>query len=55
MKKCAKCGERYDDEYDGCPACADDPYSGNPWLNPVGCMWTVIVLVVVIGLVIWLS
>jgi hypothetical protein len=22
MKKCAKCGARYDSEYDGCPECA---------------------------------
>lgn len=48
VKKCARCGARYDEEYDSCPECADDPYANKPWLNPAGCFWTVVVIIAVI-------
>lgn len=49
MKKCAKCGAEYDDEYDACPKCAEQAAHGSAAKRPpAGCL---VVLGVVTALI----
>jgi predicted nucleic acid-binding Zn-ribbon protein len=53
MKKCAKCGAEYADEFDGCPECAKrEPKAkakASPKATAIGCL----VVLILGGLVVW--
>lgn len=55
MPRCAKCGESYDADYDGCPNC-----SGRTWADvSEGCgvwlAWSVVVIIVAGALLAWMG